>query len=116
MHLCHLDELPESGSRGCDPLRTGQDSILLVRKGGRVYAYADLCPHLDTPLAWRKNAYLNSAGDRIVCAAHGALFEIETGLCTLGPCLGQSLTSVPLTISPKGEILLARIQTKETRQ
>jgi len=116
MRLCHLDELPESGSRGFDPQRTGQDSILLMRKGGDVYAYVDLCPHLDTPLAWRKDAYLNSAGNRIVCAAHGALFEIETGLCTLGPCLGQSLTPVPLTISQKGEVLLASIQTKETKK
>jgi nitrite reductase/ring-hydroxylating ferredoxin subunit len=29
-------------------------------------------------MAWRTDAYLNAAGNRIVCASHGAEFEIET--------------------------------------
>jgi nitrite reductase/ring-hydroxylating ferredoxin subunit len=116
MRLCNLDELPEFGSRGFDPKQTGQNSMLLVRKGTQVFAYSDSCPHLDTPLAWRKDAYLNSKCDRIVCAAHGAEFEIETGFCTLGPCLGQSLKPVTLTIDQRGEVSLAPIQTMETQQ
>ncbi|MCW5645066.1 MAG: Rieske (2Fe-2S) protein [Rhodoferax sp.] len=115
MRLCHLDDLPCNGSRGFDPLRTGQDSVLVVRQGEQLFAYADICPHHGTPMAWRKDAYLNGAGDRIVCAAHGAQFEIETGLCTLGPCLGQSLTSVPLTIDPQGEVHLAKPHFQETQ-
>ena len=51
----------------------------------------DACPHYgDTPMAWRTDAYLNAARDRIVCASHGAEFEIETGLCVTGAALGQS--------------------------
>ena len=42
-------------------------------------------------MAWRKHAYLNAAGDRIVCAAHGAQFEIESaaarsGLASVSRC------------------------------
>lgn len=48
-------------------------------------ASADARPHQGTPMAWRKDAYLDAAGERIVCAAHGAQFEIDSGLCTLGP-------------------------------
>ena len=45
-----------------------------------------------------KDAYLNAARDRIVCAAHGAQFDIATGICTLGPCLGQRLQPVALDV------------------
>jgi nitrite reductase/ring-hydroxylating ferredoxin subunit len=114
MRLCHLDDLPVIGSRGFDPQHTGQDSLLLVRRGEQVFAYVDRCPHHDTPMAWRKDAYLNGPGDRIVCAAHGAQFEIDTGVCTLGPCLGQSLTALPLTRNAHGEVFLADPLSLET--
>ena len=66
-------------------------------------------------MAWRKDAYLNAAGDRIVCAAHGAQFEVDTGRCTLGPCLGESLTPVRLHILPDGEVHIAdRTHSQET--
>ncbi|RUP34155.1 MAG: Rieske (2Fe-2S) protein [Curvibacter sp.] len=103
--LCHVDELPEGCSRGFDPLQQGQDSVLLVRWQGRFHAYLDACPHHGgTPMAWRKDAYLNAVGDRIVCHAHGAQFDIATGQCTLGPCLGQALTRLPIEQSPQGEL------------
>ncbi len=42
-----------------------------------------------------------------MCAAHGALFDIATGRCVLGPCLGDALTPVPLTLQANGEIHIA---------
>lgn len=93
--LCRFDEVPEGGSRGFDPEGRGQASVFAVRRADTVHVYADRCPHHGTAMAWRRNEYLNAAGDRIVCAAHGAQFEIESGLCVLGPCLGDRLTPVP---------------------
>ena len=107
MRLCHLDDLPDGDSRGFDPHASGRDTIVVVRQGTALHAWANACPHHGTPMAWRKNAFLNAARDRIVCGAHGAQFEIDTGLCTLGPCLGQSLTPVPLHIHVSGEVHLA---------
>lgn len=104
--LCPLDALPEGAARGFDPQRRGQDTVLVLRHRGRLRAYVDACPHHGTPMAWRKNAYLNAAGDRIVCAAHGALFDIDTGACTLGPCLGQALTPLPLHVDAEGQVHL----------
>ena len=92
--LCRVDELPESGSRGFDPQGRGQASVFAVRRGDLLRVYIDSCPHHGTPMAWRRDAYLNAAGDHIVCAAHGALFEIDTGRCVLGPCLGDQLQPV----------------------
>jgi nitrite reductase/ring-hydroxylating ferredoxin subunit len=111
MRLCHLDDLPDGGARGFDPQRRGQDSLLVVRQGRQLYGYADACPHHGTPMAWRKDAYLNAARDRIVCAAHGAQFELSTGLCVLGPCLGEALTPVPLTLDELGGVNLASKET-----
>ena len=98
--LHQLDDVPDGASRGFDPLGTGEDTVFVVRQSEKLYAYVNACPHHDTPMAWRKDEYLTASRDRIVCAAHGAQFEIETGLCTLGPCLGQSLRPVAVVIRP----------------
>ncbi|REG32874.1 nitrite reductase/ring-hydroxylating ferredoxin subunit [Archangium gephyra] len=98
--LCRLEELPDGQSRGFDPLKTGRDTVLVVRQGRDLHAWRDDCPHQPgAAMAWRKDAYLNRDGSRIVCHAHGARFDIATGVCTLGPCQGQALTRVPLLIS-----------------
>jgi len=113
VRLCHLDELPEGGSRGFDPMGQGQDTIFIVRRQG-LHAWRNACPHWDgAPMAWRKDAYLGGDGTHIVCHAHGAQFDIETGLCTLGPCVGQSLT--PVTVQNiNGEVHLALDDLQET--
>ena len=116
MRLCHISELPDGGARGFDPQRRGQDSLLLVRQGAHVHAWLDACPHHGTPMAWRKDEYLNAARDRIVCAAHGALFEIDTGLCTLGPCLGEHLQAVGIITRADGEIHIATPAALETSE
>lgn len=114
MHLCHLDDLPDGGSRGFDPQATGRDTLFIVRRGQALHAYANACPHHGTPMAWRKDAYLNAAGDRIVCAAHGAQFEIDSGLCTLGPCLGDRLTPVALSVGVDGDLHIPTPKETET--
>jgi len=107
VRLCHLDELPDGDSRGFDPFRVGQDTLLVVRQGRRIHAWLNSCPHIEgTPMAWRKDAFLNAARDRIVCAAHGALFDIVSGRCDLGPCLGQSLTPVQVLLAADEAIYL----------
>ena len=104
--LCHIDDVPDRGARGFDLEGLGQDSVFAVRRGAVVYLWRDRCPHAGTPMAWRKDAYLNAAGDRIVCAAHGAQFEVDTGLCVLGPCLGERLQALPMIVDAAGELLL----------
>lgn len=106
VYLCHLDELPQGTARGFDPLQQGRDSIFVVRQGSTLYAYRDLCPHYgDTALPWRKDGYLDGAGQHIVCASHGARFEIATGLCISGPCKGQTLTGITLEVTATGQVL-----------
>jgi nitrite reductase/ring-hydroxylating ferredoxin subunit len=103
--VCRVSDLKDGQSYGFDPFKKGRDTVFVVRKGDKIHAYLDICPHYNrTPLPWKKNAYLTADAQQITCSAHGAIFDIETGVCALGPCLGQSLTSVGVVISHEGEI------------
>jgi nitrite reductase/ring-hydroxylating ferredoxin subunit len=107
IRLCRLDELPDGESRGFDPFGQGPDALFVIRHGYALDAWRDACPHeRGVPMAWRKNAYLNAARDRIVCSGHGALFDIATGMCTLGPCLGELLEPVRVMVDAEGFICL----------
>ncbi len=52
----------------------GDEEILLVREGERVYALAFLCSHQDMELQGG-----HREGDGWVCPHHGARFSLETG-------------------------------------
>lgn len=104
VRLCSADEIPESGARGFAPEGCGR--VFAMRRNGAVRVWRDCCPHLGSPLPWRKDAYLNRAGDRIVCAGHGAQFDPDSGLCVLGACLGQRLQAVPFVLTSDGELIL----------
>ena len=104
--ICHFDEMREGEARAFGPFDNSRVKAFAVRKNGCLYAYWDACPHYGgTPMAWRNNSYLNAAGDRIVCASHGAEFEIETGHGVDGAALGQSLTRAPIKTGPDGVVV-----------
>lgn len=104
--LCLLDDIPLGGSKGVLPNDRGRDEVVLVRQGNRVYGYINNCPHYDkAPLGWKKDAFLDGSGNHIMCAAHGALFRIDTGECVIGPCLGQGLHPVRLIVQG-GQVIL----------
>ena len=104
--LCRLDELLEGEARGFDPLQRGRDALFIVKRGATLRAYRNRCPHEGASLPWRKNAYLNADGSRIVCGAHGALFDIDTGQCLQGPALGKTLEPMDVRLTTDGSITL----------
>lgn len=88
--LCPTDEVAESGARGFD---LGQDiRVFAVRADGAINVYHNRCPHLGLQLNWGPDRFLDRDRKHILCAAHGALFDIGSGLCIAGPCHGRSLT------------------------
>ena len=104
--LCRVEDLRDGHSRGFDPLGEGRDTMFIVRQGDRLVAWRNNCPHYDNArMAWKKDEFLNADRDRIVCGAHGALFEIDSGVCVQGPCLGDKLIPVALDIRD-GEVFL----------
>lgn len=99
-----LDDIPDGHSRGFDPLGEGRDTMFVVRRGDAVFAYRNHCPHYDRArMAWKKDEFMNGDRSAIMCSAHGALFAVEDGACTQGPCLGLSLYPVAVELRD-GEI------------
>lgn len=94
--LIHLAELPVEGLSEVElPVAGELQSILLRRTGERVQAWLNICPHAGRRMDYAPGKFLLDQG-RLVCAAHGASFELEQGVCVAGPCRGASL--VPLEV------------------
>lgn len=102
--ICALDDIPSRRARSFSLLRHSADgteqawSIFVVRWGKYVFGYNNQCPHHADRLDWEREQFLDPEGTRIMCGKHGARFEIPTGMCVEGPCLGQSLQAVALSV------------------
>ncbi len=101
--LCRLDEIADPGSKGFE---RENGSIFIVRRGMEVAGYVNSCPHTGGPLDWVEGQFLDRSGQLIVCATHGALFRLADGHCIAGPCAGDRLTPVALSLRD-GVIYLA---------
>jgi nitrite reductase/ring-hydroxylating ferredoxin subunit len=90
-----LDELDDPG---CREFEIGEGDWpfrgFVVRQGGSVYAYQNFCAHAGHPLNWSPNAFLTKDKTAIICASHGATYQIDTGHCFAGPGAGGSLRKV----------------------
>ena len=91
--------MPAGGHRrrwrqGISPARAASPGLMAVRQGERCIVYVNSCPHIGTPLDWTPDRFLSADGRRIVCATHGAEFQIADGLCIRGPCHGDRLEPV----------------------
>lgn len=104
--ICPLHELADPGAReftmgeGDWPLRG-----FVVRSGNAVRAYVNHCPHAGFPLNWTPDGFLAPDSRLILCSMHGAVFEIETGLCISGPCDGLKLRALPVRVE-RGYVML----------
>ena len=104
--LCRVEDLEATGSKGVHIQHQGSDySMFVVRSDDGIFAYINRCPHAGAPLEMQDDEFLNEDREYIVCAMHGALFEINNGLCVDGPCYDESLSTVPITIVD-GEVRL----------
>ncbi len=81
------------------------DSVLALREGARVRMWQNVCPHAGRRLDWAPGRFLRD-GDHLVCAHHGAVFELDGGKCVSGPCRGQSLMAIEVDVR-EGEVWIA---------
>lgn len=94
-----MSDLKDPGSRGFTvSAGNATHDVFVVRKGDLVAAYLNRCPHTGAPLDWTENQFLSLDGKHIQCAMHAALFEIKDGVCVAGPCVGDRLTPIAVTI------------------
>lgn len=100
--LCNTQDIALPGAKGFT-FGDGLDrfEMFVVRAENGIFAYVNACPHAFTTLETFDDRFLTRAQDQILCTTHGALFDLEDGFCTSGPCAGKNL--VPLTLKFEGE-------------
>ncbi|MDG2525779.1 Rieske (2Fe-2S) protein [Stenotrophomonas sp. HITSZ_GD] len=105
--LAPLDQLPDGGFLEVEARVDGDaESLVLYREGAQVRAWLNVCPHAGRRLDWAPGQFLKSAQGHLVCAAHGASFELQQGDCVAGPCRGDRLRAVAVQVAD-GEVRLA---------
>lgn len=99
--LCDTDELNVISTREIEVTLVCGESVQLFVvcvSAGEFHAYKNRCPHKGVTLNWLPNQFLSIDQQEIQCATHNARFDIKTGVCLSGPCVGQSLSKLILKI------------------
>lgn len=99
-----LDEVRDGGLVGIEDAVPGggAQALILYRDGSRVTAWCNVCPHAGRRLDWAPGQFLRSRDGALVCAVHGATFDLTSGECTAGPCRGQTLGAVAVELRDGG--------------
>lgn len=97
--IARIEALPEGEPVALDAVVDGSaESLIVLRRGDDVRAWLNICPHAGRRLDWSPGKFLRSKDGLLVCAAHGASFELAHGACVAGPCRGQSMRAVALRV------------------
>ncbi|MAU41206.1 MAG: hypothetical protein CMF31_06255 [Kordiimonas sp.] len=104
--LCEVNDIPPTGAR-CFRFGSGetQVEIFVQRWRGHIVAYVNRCPHVGSPLDWQPDRFLDANKEHLLCATHGAVFDVMTGHCVSGPCEGQFLQSVAIEVTDAGKVM-----------
>ncbi|WP_454829197.1 Rieske (2Fe-2S) protein [Pseudoxanthomonas wuyuanensis] len=106
MRLLALNDIEDGGFAEVEAtIGDDAESLLLFRQGGQVRAWLNICPHAGRRLDWAPGKFLKDKQGHLVCAAHGASFELDDGICVAGPCRGDSLRPVAVAVID-GEVRL----------
>jgi len=104
--VCRVDEIDDPGSK---EFHIGEGDWpfkgFVVRQGDKLYAYQNFCMHAGHPLNWKPDSFLTGDESQIICASHGAIYEIESGECVSGPCPGKKLRPVALEVR-EGDVVV----------
>ncbi|MEX3846151.1 MULTISPECIES: Rieske (2Fe-2S) protein [unclassified Paraburkholderia] len=102
--LCCLDDVPDGGARVIDAALAGRP-VVVVRRAGEVWAYANRCPHFSVPLDYEPGHVPTYRAQVIMCAHHSALFRFEDGQCVEGPCAGAKLDAIPVWLDAQSNVV-----------
>jgi len=97
-------------SAGSPALCTAE--AFLVNWHGTYQVYLNSCPHTQVNLSWSPNQFFDIESQFIQCSLHGALFDPSSGVCLRGPCLGRSLTALPVAV--KDEMVCVELSAMKT--
>jgi nitrite reductase/ring-hydroxylating ferredoxin subunit len=87
--------------------------IMITRKGANVYGYENVCPHQGERLDGNSPGnFLDEDGNFIACSVHGAMFDLDSGECFIGPCKGKNLSQIQLVVD-EGDVCVTGVELAE---
>lgn len=105
--LIHRSELPDRGLVALEVVISGEtESIIVDCDRQPPLAWRNRCPHQGRRLDYAPGRFLLDRG-QLVCAAHGAVFRLDDGLCVGGPCRGEHLAKIALEDAGEGRLRFA---------
>ena len=100
--LIRRSDLPLVGIVAVDALIGGEQcSIIVSCAVVGLSAWLNICPHQGRRLDYAPGKFLLHEGG-LVCAAHGAVFSLADGECVGGPCRGEHLQAVQVSVGADG--------------
>ena len=97
--LCLRADLDRTGAKEAILTVNGaRFSIIVVNDRGTIRAYLNSCPHARLPLNWQEDKFFDLSGTYLLCASHGATFDVATGRCIRGPAVGRALAPVAVQL------------------
>lgn len=97
--VSRTDEVGDRGRVFTYPDGPFEQSGILVRVGGEIVAWKNLCRHLAVRLDRDlPGSVMDREGRNLVCGQHGAVFRAEDGLCIEGPCFGSHLKALRVRV------------------
>jgi nitrite reductase/ring-hydroxylating ferredoxin subunit len=113
--ICAIDSIKPGEAKGFSLLRIDEDGesrpfrIMIVRIEAEDFVgYVNSCPHAGVWLNIGAGEFFSPDHAFLRCGRHGALFEIETGLCVQGPCENKRLEPIKLVVID-GDVCLSGI-------
>ena len=101
--VCHRADIAADTARGFTLLGPEGErlEIIIWHKDGAFHGFVNQCPHLGLPLETFPDRFLSTDGTHLICSAHGAQFD-AAGACFAGPCKGDALTRLRLSLHDGG--------------
>tara|TARA_S200000501_G_C20476147_1_gene591766 strand:- start:185 stop:523 length:339 start_codon:yes stop_codon:yes gene_type:complete len=103
-YICNPKNLIEGGKGfKFEVFLSGQKySAFVIKYKGKFFSYINSCAHLHHELDLIDGFFFDSTGDYLICSSHGALYEISSGVCVAGPCVGRKLVSLNILVKNVG--------------
>lgn len=98
--------LPDPGALAVDfSVEEQRFSLILVRRGALVRGFENRCPHARLPMDRPDGRVAIEDGRFLICAMHGASFDLENGACVGGPAT-RGLTAFPVGVDDDWVVIL----------
>lgn len=96
IRLCASGDLAEKGRAFVFDVLHWREPVraFVLRFDGRVVAYLNRCLHVACEMDWQPGEFLDSRGEFILCAMHGAAYAPLSGRCVAGPGGRGTLTAL----------------------